>query len=158
MASMAEDANEQAVTFDILDNSVLSVDIIIDGDITEAEKEEMYAIVEQIDGVNSRELIDFTSQEFAPPAKPCHKVVTENELDWLAGKNMAENTLYQTKWATTVMKGTLKLVKHDFSNTSGIWQVMSRCDEITVKFTFFATLQFEAHRPLISSRKVAYSS
>ena len=105
MASMADGASEETITFELLDSSVLDGEIILGEDITEAKKQEMFAIVDQIDGVNSQELIDFTSQEFAQPTKPRHKTITEQELDHLAGKNMAENTQYQTKWATTVMKG-----------------------------------------------------
>ena len=105
MATVAPDATEDAITFDLIEDNVFDGDIILDGNITEGEKEEMYAIVDQIDGVNSRELIDFTSQEFAPHTKHRHKTVGEDELDRLGGKNMAENTQYQTKWATTVMKG-----------------------------------------------------
>ena len=50
--------------------------------------------------------IDFVSQEQPLHRNPRHKVVTPDELDRLANNNSAENTRYQTKWATTVMKGT----------------------------------------------------
>ena len=63
----------------------------------------------ELDSVNSRELMDFAMQSLGNSAdvtaKPHHKVLSVDELDRLAGKNSAESTIYQTKWATAVMKG-----------------------------------------------------
>ena len=74
----------------------------------------MCAIVEAIEGSEESDQKYFTTQQYALPTKPRHKPVTEEELDHLAGKNMAYNTQYQTKWATTVMKGMSNNAKHAF--------------------------------------------
>ena len=105
MASMVEAVNDDVITFDLYDDTKLPNAVILDSNLTQEEQDEMIAIVEQIDGVNSRELINFTSQEYTAPAKPRHKAVTNEELDRLASKNMADNTLFQTKWSVTVIKG-----------------------------------------------------
>ena len=73
--------------------------------LTQEEKEEMYVLVNELEGVNSRELIDFTSQQDAASEPPRHKAINTQELDRLAHKNCAEQTHYQTKWAVAVMKG-----------------------------------------------------
>ena len=100
MASNAEEASASVIWFDIIDSAVIDSDKILSETLTEEEIEEMYAIVNQLEGVNSHELIDFTLQENAPPtaaAPPHHKVLTEKELDRLADNNSAEQTNYQTK-------------------------------------------------------------
>ena len=90
MASKAaSDAAAQGITFDIFDGNI------------------------QMDGANSREIIDFVCQECETAAATAairHKVVSPEELDRLAGKNSAESTLYQTNWAVRVIKGTISLV------------------------------------------------
>ena len=105
MATVVESASEDVVSLDIFDESILSDGTILDEKLTKEEEAEMYNIVEQLESVNSKELIDFTSQEFAA-IPPRHKPVSSDELDRLAGKNSAESTSYQTRWAITVMKGT----------------------------------------------------
>ena len=125
MVSNAEEASAAVICFDIIDSAVIDSDKILSETLTEEEKEEMYAIVSQLEGVNSRELIDFTSQENAPPATaapPRHKVLTEKELDCLADNNSAQQTKYQTKWAIAVLKGMFptvnsqKSTKHEKKN------------------------------------------
>ena len=69
---------------------------------TEDEKQEVDNVVSLLDSVNSRELVNFCTQE----TKPRHRSVDESELDRLAGKNNTFATNYQTKWAITVFKGT----------------------------------------------------
>ena len=75
MVSVAEDALEPTVTFDIIEGNILDSSNIFTEELTQDEKQEMYDIVTELDHVNSREVIDFTSQENAPPAEihPCHK-------------------------------------------------------------------------------------
>ena len=74
--------------------------------LTQEEKEEICRVVEELESTNSREIIDFTDSQDAPlNIHPWHKLVTNDELDRLAANNSSENTLYQTKWATTVLKG-----------------------------------------------------
>ena len=64
----------------------------------------MIRIVSELESVNSREVIDFaTQQDTILPQR--HKEVTDLELDRLASKNNAESTVYQTRWAITVFKG-----------------------------------------------------
>ena len=104
-------------TFNICDGQIFDSDAILTETLTQDEKEEMLTIVQGLEGINSRELIDFTSQEFTIPgnaANQRHKQVTSEELDRLANKNSAENTQYQTKWAVTVFKGTMWLILPTF--------------------------------------------
>ena len=97
-------ANDEVITFDLFDENRLNSDNILDDKLTEDEKQEMYAIVEELEGVNSKELVVFTRQEFTTK-NPRHKIITSMESDHLAGKNSAESTHYHKKWAVTVMKG-----------------------------------------------------
>ena len=105
MAAMAKAASEDIFTFDISDESLLETSNILTETLMQDEQEEIHTIVTALESVNSRELIDFTSQETTAIVNPCHKAITDEELSRLASKNSAENTQYQTKWAVTVMKG-----------------------------------------------------
>ena len=101
MAAMAEIDADETIILDICDSESIKENYLFTDNLTQDEKEEICNIVQQIDGVNSRELIDFTSQEFTIPGKlanPHHKSVSTAELDCLANKNSTENTQYQTKF------------------------------------------------------------
>ena len=118
-------AADSIITFDIFHDSVLNETNDLSDKLTQEEKEEIYRVVEQMEGVNSREVIDFIDDDTTIAAMPTrHKVITSEELDRLASKNSADSTAYQTKWAVTVMKGTInqylciKITKHDFSTVS----------------------------------------
>ena len=65
------------------------------------EKEEIAMVLSQLESVNSKELMDFATQETGGR----HLTVSKSELDRLASKNNAEMTNYQTKWAVTVLRG-----------------------------------------------------
>ena len=108
MASAQGSASEQVVSFDIFEGDILDSSTILTENLTQEEKEEMYVLVNELEAVNSRELIDFATQQNATTAEthPHHKLVTSDELDHLAGINSAEQTKYQTKWAIAVIKGT----------------------------------------------------
>ena len=107
MAEMANSVLEHVITFNISNDSLIEDSNILTENLTTDEQQEIHNIVTALEGVNSRELIDFTLQEptAAAIANPRHKAVTSEELDRLASKNSAENTQYQTKWAVAVMKG-----------------------------------------------------
>ena len=68
---------------------------------TQEEEEEVQNVVSLLDSVNSKELIDFATQQ----TEHRHRSISEAELDPLAGKNNAQTTVYQTKWAIAVFKG-----------------------------------------------------
>ena len=107
---------------------------------TSEEREEICRVVDELESVNSRELIDFTSQENAT-ANPRHKLVSPAELDRLANKNSSDNTLYQTKWATTVMKGKKTFIFSGFSTKHDI--MYGNCDRGEFpKFTFSVTVRY----------------
>ena len=62
--------------------------------------------VNELESVNSREVIDFVSQEYSCEAETVrHKVITSEEFDRLARKNSTQSTNYQTNWAIKVIKG-----------------------------------------------------
>ena len=88
-------SKSSVITFDLLDNSLSLDDFQIIGQLTQAEQEEIANVVSVIDGVNSRELVDFSMQQ----NERHHKGVSDVKLDCLAGKNNAITTQYQTKWA-----------------------------------------------------------
>ena len=93
MAEPDESVFSDIITFDIYDNSELENNDITIQDFTQEEKEEIEHVVSLIDSVNSKELMDFSTQENTIR----HKPVSTAELDRLAGKNNAITTNYQTK-------------------------------------------------------------
>ena len=68
MVSITEDALQGLICFDIVDVQVVDGHKILTETLTAEEKEEMYAIVSELEGTNSHELIDFTLQENTPTA------------------------------------------------------------------------------------------
>ena len=116
MASGENSGSQHMIAFDLFANNDESCDNILDGKLTQEEAEEITAIVEQLESVNSRELIDFCT----PPEEHRHKQITADELDRLAAKNNAESTIYQTKWAVTIIKGTYQcfLFKFNVKNSN----------------------------------------
>ena len=60
----APGVSEQVVHFDIYDESIFSGNNVLTENLTQDEREEIYRVVGEIEGANSREIIDFTSQEF----------------------------------------------------------------------------------------------
>ena len=57
------------------------------------EKEEIAIVLSQLESVNSKELMDFATQETGGR----HLTVSKSEPDRLASKNNAETTNYTTK-------------------------------------------------------------
>ena len=101
---MAEHDNnpmEAIITFDIFDGKELTEEDIFNTGISQDEVQEIANVVQAMDGVNSREIIDFCSQQ----NETRHRSVSDNELDRLAGKNNAITTNYQTRWALTIIQG-----------------------------------------------------
>ena len=105
---MAEDTVEEAIIFKLSNSDLIEGASVLTETLTQDEKQEISTIMQQIEGVSSRELIDFTLQEFTIPGNATnqwHKAISSAELDRLASNNSVENTQYQTKWAVAVMKG-----------------------------------------------------
>ena len=105
MAAEAEQASADVISLDILEGVDIDSADILPQEITHDQAEQVFRVIDEFEGVNSRELIDFSTQEeqLLPQR---HKQVTDSELDRLASKNSAESTAYQTRWAITVFKGT----------------------------------------------------
>ena len=103
MADLSTSPVEQPIFFDLLDVADPENMTFFAEKMSEEEEEEVAIVISQLEGVNSKELIDFATQE----TEHRHLVVDESELDRLASKNNAQTTNYQTKWAVTVFKGNL---------------------------------------------------
>ena len=97
---MAANDENAVVTFNIFGPDLGDIGTDYIDNLTEDEKKEMENIVTLLDSVPENSLDDFEPDTSATR----HKVVTDAELDRLAGKNSAQSTLYQTKWAVVVMK------------------------------------------------------
>ena len=106
----------EVITFNIYDESDMENSNIIVDNLTQEEREEIANVVSLIDSVNSRELMDFSTQE--NPTR--HKPVSSEELNRLAGKNNAITTKYQTKWALTVLRGIYNNNNNNNNNNSFI--------------------------------------
>ena len=96
MAAVAKAALNKVVSFDIFEGNILDGENIMTDNLTQEEKEEVYVLVNELESVNSHELMDFATQENAAKETLRHKAVTAVELDHLANKNSAEQTQYQT--------------------------------------------------------------
>ena len=124
---MAEESTDEMIVLELSDTELIEGSSILNETLTQDQREEITSIVQEIQGVNSRELIDFTSQEFTIPGNltnQWHKAISSAELDTLAGNNSSENTQYQTKWAVAVMKGKKVIISYNlklFEFPSGIY-------------------------------------
>ena len=99
---MAEAASD-LVSFDIIHGIILDSGENILEDLNEEEQLEVENVVTLLESVKDNSLEDFETDENNAAANR-HKNVSESELDRLAGKNTAQATAYQTKWAVVVMK------------------------------------------------------
>ena len=99
---MAEAVSE-IQTFDIIDGFVLDSEQNILQNLTAEECEEVDNVVTLLETAKEDSLEQFEIDQTTAPIVR-HKNVTEEELDRLAGKNTAQATSYQTKWANAVMK------------------------------------------------------
>ena len=108
MAEHEKDPIYDVISFDLFEDiDTENMEVFTENkSIPEEDKDQIDRVVTLMDSVNSREIIDFQSQE----NEHRHRLVDEEELDLLAGKNSATATNYQTRWAVTVMRGTLQLV------------------------------------------------
>ena len=70
------------------------------------EREEITTVVSLLDSVNSKELINFSTQQ----TESRYRSVNESELDRSAAKNNALTMNYQTKWAVAVFKGNMQCI------------------------------------------------
>ena len=73
MAAAAKPASEDVIAFDIFDEVLVDSDINLLEKLTKEEQAEICNVVQQMEHVNSREIIDFAdSQELLlPPAGKC---------------------------------------------------------------------------------------
>ena len=101
MADKCATPVEQPVFFNLFGNNDPHTASFFAEEMSYDEKEEIAILFSQVEGVNSKELIDFATQETGGR----HLTVSESELDRMASKNNAETTNYQTKWAVTVLRG-----------------------------------------------------
>ena len=105
MACGADGDFLDTIDIDLFEGDIIETENILTGNISDEQRDQLLKLVDQIDGSTSKEVIDFATQEEAKlPSR--HKSVTDEELDRLASKNSFEATVYQTKWAVTVFKGT----------------------------------------------------
>ena len=58
-------SSAEVISFDIFDGTILSDNNSVTEKLTQDEREEICRLVNEMEGVNSAELVDFTSQEFA---------------------------------------------------------------------------------------------
>ena len=100
---MAEGASE-VVCFDIIDGLILDSGDNVFENLTEEEQMEVNNIVTLLESVKDNSLDDFETEGNITAANCC-KNVSEAELDRLAGKNTAQATAYQMKWAVVSIKG-----------------------------------------------------
>ena len=127
MAEGSTGPAEQPITFDIFGDSDFNDGTFLVETMTNKEQEEIETVVELLDNVNSKELIDFATQQ----TKHHHRHVNESELDRLAEKNNAQTTVYQTKWAVTVLKG-----KKNTYSVKIYCEKWIKCYKITIAITF----------------------
>ena len=92
---------EGVITFYIFDTNDSEDINYFAEELSKDEQEEVDRVLGLLESANSKELMDFQTQETGAR----HISVSETELDRLAGKNNAQTTNYQTKWAVTVFKG-----------------------------------------------------
>ena len=85
MSAQQQDAFSDVITFDIFDDSDIENNQITIRHLTQEEQDDIANVVSLMDSVNSKELMDFSSQDNAVQHKPVNPV----ELDHLAGKNNA---------------------------------------------------------------------
>ena len=99
---MAEVASD-VVNFDIIDGIILDSGDNVLQNLTEDERMEVNNVVTLLESAQEDSLQHFDLDENTTCGTQ-HKNVSEEELDRLAGKNNAQVTSYQTKWASVVMK------------------------------------------------------
>ena len=100
---MANSASDMPVTFDLIDGIIADSDLTLLETLMQEEQDEVNNVVTLLDTAKDNSLDQFEPSENSPFAAR-HKCVSDEELDRLAGKNSAQSTSYQTKWAVVVMK------------------------------------------------------
>ena len=95
---------EHVASFDIYDSSVLLNGTDFLDNLTKDEREEIQNVVTLLESAKEDSMEQFEPLENTTKNSVRHKIVTDSELDRLAGKNSAQATLYQTRWAVVVMK------------------------------------------------------
>ena len=98
---MADSADATFASFDIIDENLLDPAKNMFNTLTDDEIKEVNQVVTLLESATSNSLDDFEENSIVLR----HKPVTTDKLDRLAGKNNAESTSYQTRWAVSVMKG-----------------------------------------------------
>ena len=96
---MAEASTSQ-VTFELIDDYILDNNESFLENLTADEQTEIDSVVTLLESAKEDSMEQFEPGENTNR----HKEVNDSELDRLAGKNSAQSTTYQTKWAVVVMK------------------------------------------------------
>ena len=91
------------VTFDMIDGKVLDSGENVLENLTEEEHTEVNSIATLLQSAKENSLDDFENDPNTEHAA-CHKTLSETKLDRLAGKNSAQATTYQTRWAVIIIK------------------------------------------------------
>ena len=84
MAEHSTSPVEPVIMFDIFNENDFENNEFIADNMTKEEEEEVANVVSLLDSVNSKELVDFATQQ----TEHRHRSVTEAELDHLASKTM----------------------------------------------------------------------
>ena len=102
-AKMANSASDMPVTFDLIDEIIVDRELTLLETLTQEEQDEVSNVVTLLDAAKDNSLDQFEPNENSPFAAR-HKHLSDEELDHLTGKNSAQSTSYQTKWAVVVIK------------------------------------------------------
>ena len=100
---MANSVSDMPVTFDLIDRIIVDSELTLLDTLTQEEKDEVTNVVTLLDAAKDNSLDQFEPNKNSPFAAR-HKHLSDEELDHLAGKNSAQSTSYQTKWAVVIMK------------------------------------------------------
>ena len=98
---MADAQQQNVISFDIIDRNILDSGENIIDTLTEDERNEVQQVVTLLEAADRDSLEDFKNKTNLLR----HNPINDAELNRLAGKNNAQSTSYQTKWAICVFKG-----------------------------------------------------
>ena len=127
---MADANTEEVISFNLMGSTLIDNDKNVFEELTEEEMKEVDSVVTLLEAAEGDSLKDFENTENLLR----HIPVNNDELDCLAGKNNAQSTSYQTKWAICVIKGNIVFfcIKHDFlSRIFGCKQMGNPCPKCT---------------------------
>ena len=106
MAEASTSSVQVPIVFDLFSETDDPDFNFLSEEMSKDEKQEITTVISLLDSVNSKELMDFSTQQ----TESRHRSINESELDRLAAKNNALTTNYQTKWAVAVFKGNIQCI------------------------------------------------